>query len=495
MSQLVKVGLFATVCMVVLAVLIWKIEDLNPFSQGGQHLAAVFDSVAGLDDKAAVRIAGVRVGKVDGIGLEGNGRRAKVTLALDKPIPLTEGTTARIANLGLLGDKYVELVPGPTSAPKLKDDAVLAGKTPVSFDDALAKLDNIGDSIQQVTGGLGGANLGHSVQDLIASAQATSQQLHDLIAENRANVAATLRNTDAASETLKTQLPIIAMQTQQTIDLVRAMLEENRGNLSASMQNARVVTDKLQTSVDNLNDITGKISKGEGTVGKLVNSDEAYNSVVKTLDSIKGGVDNLSGTLGAIQRFKLELNLDAYKLSKSSLTDPLLAQNSRTSFGVTIDPSDNLHLYRVGISAVPDGQLKRQQQRFTITNPDGTTTTSTVDTLTRQDNYVFTALLGFKAPYDMRFWGGLIEGRGGVEAEYLWRRYNLWFAVDAFDFNREDDKNAHLRLLAKWQFHPNLYLQGGYDDVLEKRRSLFVGGGIRWTDDNLKYLLGSLPKF
>jgi hypothetical protein len=33
---------------------------------------------------------------------------------------------------------------------------------------------------------------------------------------------------------------------------------------------------------------------------------------------------------------------------------------------------------------------------------------------------------------------------------------------------------------------------GGYDDPLE-RDSFFLGGGIRWRDDNLKYLLGSVP--
>lgn len=111
MKSLIKVGVFATVCLIILAVLIWKIEDLNPFSVEGQRLDAVFPSVAGLDDKASVRVAGVRVGRVDGVGLDGT--RARITLALDKPLSLTQGTTARIANLGLLGEKYVELVPGP----------------------------------------------------------------------------------------------------------------------------------------------------------------------------------------------------------------------------------------------------------------------------------------------------------------------------------------------------------------------------------------------
>jgi ABC-type transporter Mla subunit MlaD len=50
MKSLVKVGIFATLCLIVLAILIWKIEDLNPFSTKGQRIDAVFKSVAGLDD-------------------------------------------------------------------------------------------------------------------------------------------------------------------------------------------------------------------------------------------------------------------------------------------------------------------------------------------------------------------------------------------------------------------------------------------------------------
>jgi phospholipid/cholesterol/gamma-HCH transport system substrate-binding protein len=42
--------------------------------------------------------------------------------------------------------------------------------------------------------------------------------------------------------------------------------------------------------------------------------------------------------------------------------------------------------------------------------------------------------------------------------------------------------------------NPNIYLLGGYDDPLESEfESVFFGAGIRWKDDDLKYLLGSLP--
>jgi phospholipid/cholesterol/gamma-HCH transport system substrate-binding protein len=84
-----------------------------------------------------------------------------------------------------------------------------------------------------------------------------------------------------------------------------------------------------------------------------------------------------------------------------------------------------------------------------------------------------------------------------VQVEYPWNvglQRPLWLSFEAFDFSRPLNQRAHLRLTGKWQLHPNLYVIGGYDDPLEQR-SFFLGAGIRWKDDNLKYLLGSASKF
>src|SRR5262245_13147603 len=126
MSQVLKIGVFATLCLIVLAVLVWKIEDINPFAEEQKRVDAVFDSVAGLDEKASVRVAGVRVGRVDSVGLDG--RKARVRIVLEKPIPMPAGTYAKVANLGLLGEKYIEIVPGPPGGPPLPDGAVLQGQ-------------------------------------------------------------------------------------------------------------------------------------------------------------------------------------------------------------------------------------------------------------------------------------------------------------------------------------------------------------------------------
>ena len=490
MSQIIKVGVFATLCLVILAVLIWKIEDINPFQKGGRRIDAVFGSVAGLDDKSAVRMAGVRVGRVDGIGLAADGRSAKVRLLLEQPVALTQGASARIANLGLLGDKYVEIVPGPPSAPPLPAGAVLRGTTPVSFDDAMAKLDNIGSSIEKVTGSLGGGNVGANLDNLLKDLQLTSAEIRALVAENRANVDSTVRNFDSISSTLAKELPLISAQTQRALDQIAAVVAENRGDIHGSLGNINEITGHLQASVDNLNKITGEIASGKGTVGKLVNSEEAYNTAVSTLDSIKSGVESLSGTIGAIQRFKMELDLQGYLLQRRQNNT---FSNSHSMFDVLIDPQDSQRLYKVGVVYTPDGSYGTRIDDVTFTNSAGQTSTSVVDDTVLQDRTQFNALLGFHTENDIRFWGGLIESRGGVQVEYpFFRKY--WLSFEAFDFSRPNNQRAHLRMTGKWQFSPNLYLIGGYDDPLEQR-SLFIGAGIRWKDDNLKYLLGAASKF
>ena len=492
MKSVIKVGIFATISLVVLGLLIWKIEDFNPFAKKGQRIDAVFKTVAGLDDKASVRIAGVKVGHVDGVGLQGP--LARITLALDKKQKLTVGTSAAIANLGLLGEKYVELVPGPPDAPPLPPDAVLIGKTPVSFDDAIAKIDEIGSSIQKVTGQLAGGDLGGNLNNLIRDIQLTSTEVRAMIAENRANLSSTVQRFDEVGAILSRELPRIAGETNRALDQISQLMAENRGNVSGTTANLKELTTKLQTSADNLNQISGRIASGQGTIGKLVNDEKAYNSVLSTLDSIKGGVETLSGTLGAINKFKIDLGVQGYYLANTK-PDKVTGEthSSLSSFSIDIDPQDKTHLYRLGIVSSPNGKLRDKTQTFVFTPPDGIPQTSTLHTLTQEQTTTATGLLGYKGPYDSRLWAGVIEGTGGAQIEYplpiLDRR--LLMSLEAFDFSRANNQSAHLRLTGRYQLSPNLFLLGGYDDPLEKH-AFFLGGGLKWSDENIKYLLGTL---
>lgn len=487
MSQAVKVGVFAFIALAVLGYFVLKIEDVDLFGDEGTELAAVFDSVAGLDDKATIRIAGVRVGQVDGVTLEG--RRARVGLSIDPEIVLTEGTRARIASLGLLGENYVEIEPGPPGAPPLPPGSVIPGESPLTIDDALGQLASVGESVQQITGAVAG-ELGSSggLTSLIDDMAATAQGIRRLVDSNAAQVNATVGHFEDASAALAVELPKLANQLQLVLGEMRAVVAENRPQVGGAVDNVERLTRELQASVDNLNTVTGRLARGEGTVGKLLTSNEAHDSLVSTLNEIESGVESLSGTLGLVNR--IELGLDA---SSFYLQD---AGEARSSFTLRLDPKDGKRLYKVGLVDSPRGSEETTTERITVTNPDGTTETTVIETLRRDDDPTLTAMFGFRSDRGPVLWGGLIEDSFGVQVDYpVWSR-ELWVTLEAFDFDRENDLDPHMRLTGEWRFHPNFYLLGGYDDFLESSTdSLFLGGGLRWTDDNLKALIGSLPSF
>lgn len=491
MTQALKVGIFATIVLLLLAWFILQVEDLNPFAPEGRVLYAVFDSVAGLDDRSAVRVAGVRVGTVDGIDLAEDNRRARVRLRLDEALGLTEGTFAQISNLGLLGDKYVELVPGPPSAPPLPEDATIPGVTPPGFDDAMAKLNELADSIRGVAdplaGGLSGSDPNTPIGRLIGNLEATSAEIRLLVEANRGQLEATIGNFEEFSATLARELPALVTRMESLLSTVDAVVAENRDELGESAENVAELTRELKGAAADLSTIAGRLERGEGTIGKLLTSDQAHDELVETMESVQSGVAELSDTLGRVNRLRLDLDLHGYYLPS--------IEDSYGSLGLTLLPDEESDkLYRVGITQTPRGDTRTKTEEITVTNPDGTVETTTIETFTREDEAVLTALLGLRLENETRLWAGLIEESFGVAVEYPFLDRRLWLDVEAYDFDRPDDLAPHLRLSGRWLLNDNLYVVGGYDDPLEGEfDSLFVGGGIRWTDDNLKYLLGAVP--
>ncbi len=485
MPQALKVGVFAAIVLAVIGFFVLKIEDLRLFGAEGRRVDARFESVAGLDDKAAVRVAGVRVGKVDGIRLEG--RSARVSLLLEQEVELTEGSKAVIASTGLLGDKYVELVPGPSGAPLLPPGAVLPGETPVTLDQAIARIDAIGSNIQQITGSLAGGGAGDTISRLLANLEVVSQEVRELIAANREAVSGTIRNFESASATLARELPRLAERMEAVLAEVGGLVAENRGNVSASLENIAQITRDIQPAIADLKTISGRLAAGEGTIGKLLTSDEAHTRLVGTLSSIEGGVESLKDTLGAAQRIGLDLALEGYYLPER--------EKSQAGAVIDIDTRSDW-LYRVAVVDPSDLVTRRKVQVITETLPDGSTQQRTIETFNQEEDLRFSALLGRRLGRSLTLRTGLIESKFGVQVDYPLFDDRLWLSLEAFDFSRAQDLDTHVRLSGRWRLHPNLYLMAGYDDPLvSDRRAVLFGAGIRWKDDDLKYLLGSLPSF
>ena len=78
----------------------------------GYRLVAFFDNVGGLKPRAAVRSSGVLVGRVEKIEFDDKMYQAKVYLRLDKTTKFPTDSSVKVLTAGLLGEKYLGIMPG-----------------------------------------------------------------------------------------------------------------------------------------------------------------------------------------------------------------------------------------------------------------------------------------------------------------------------------------------------------------------------------------------
>jgi phospholipid/cholesterol/gamma-HCH transport system substrate-binding protein len=478
MSTAAKVGGFFLVVLVLAGLLIWRIEDLRLGRGPAKKISVEFKDVAGLDAKSTVRLAGVRVGKVARIRLTPDGK-AIVEMDLDKDVDLRQGASAAVANLGLLGEKYVELVPGPVGAAELPEGTTIKGDVPVSFDQITKLARDIEVDVKDITknlnSSLGGTQGEERLRTIVENIRVITEDLRVMVGANRGNVDATLANLRDFTEGMT-----------QLVDRVDKLIASNQANVTQGIANIKDVTGKLETTADNLNQITGKIKSGEGTVGKLVESDETHKNLNDALVSVKEGVASLNKAFGAISRTKFDLGVRSELLSRFS--------KGKGYFTLDIDPPDTPRFYRVELSTQPFGRRVSSTTIERTTFPDGHVEVKTTDTQELKDDFAISALFGWRWK-DLGLRAGIIESRGGAGLDYKLLKDRLRFSADLWDFGRPDFA-AHARISGRYFFSPSVYVTGGWDDFLNRSRSadsLFFGAGLRWNDDDIKYLLGSLP--
>jgi len=110
----VWVGVFVTAGLVALVILAFRVGNLTTTEvTNGYHIEARFENIGSLKVRAAVTMAGVRVGRVSEIQIDPNTYQARVIMNIDgryRNLPVDTGAT--ILTAGLLGEQYVGLEPG-----------------------------------------------------------------------------------------------------------------------------------------------------------------------------------------------------------------------------------------------------------------------------------------------------------------------------------------------------------------------------------------------
>lgn len=512
-----KVGIFVIVVFIILGYMTTKVSDFAFYKSSGYVVTYQIPSASGLTKDASVKFRGVDVGKVEEINLSNGNVNVKLRIEPEYKIP--DNVELVVRSSGFLGEKYAELqATNKSSEGYLADGEVLKGyQSGTDIDQLTSKLGDIAGDVKAITSALrevlatteGKNNMKATldnirvttemmkdllknnqqrVNNIVASVEKLSSTMERMAISNEKSINNLVKNLEVFSSDLRTQTPVIAEKINRIADRVNnitgdvdEVMSSSKQDLKDTIKSMHYVTSKLEKTVDNVNEITGKINKGGGTLGTLVNDN-------KTADDIKETIGGLKNMVTQYDKFQLNLEFAGEKMVDTGET--------KGYFKLKIDPSDEKY-YLLGLATSQQGSTTTTVTSHSFDDPPNNVGHDYTETkMSRKKNSLtFIAQYAHQMFYDNLFLRlGLMESEFGIGADYSFFNDNVTLYVDAYDFNSDSSRNAHLKTKLRYRLGHNLFVDAGYDDFLnEQTRSFFVGGGIRFTDNDLKYLLGKVP--
>ena len=482
-----KVGLFVIIAVVVLGYMTFRIGELTFSKAKGYFIYGVFDSVAGLDEKAAVKMAGVSIGSIESITLTDN--KAKVGMRIKPDIRIRKGVTAVIKSESLLGEKYLELIPGKEEGFITEGTVISKTISVADMDTLINQLSSVAEDIKSISGffkdTFGTAETKESINDIIRNLRNLTQSLYTITERDSGDIDKIIKNMadlvgqiKAISEENRGPLKNVLANLEQISGELSYIAKENRTPIRDTIANLREVSGDLKENAPRLlnrvNNLVERIDKGEGTVGKLINEKGLYEKLESTLT----GLDKY---VSATDRFKLNVGFRGEYLLNEDAT--------KGYFSLRLQPKEDKY-YLFEIVDDPRGRLKITDTE-TTTSPGITVKTHEI----RRDQKLKASALFARKFGDLVVRGGLMESSFGIGADYYIKGESLRTSIDAWNFNGDPDaRNPHMKFTANYMIFKSLFVNIGVDDFVNaKMSSTFAGAGLSFDDEDLKYIITRLP--
>jgi phospholipid/cholesterol/gamma-HCH transport system substrate-binding protein len=254
-----------------------------------------FKDLNGLVVGAPVWLAGVEVGSVSGIDFldspRAGGKPLKVSFQIRSSLDyiITQGTYVEISTIGLLGDKYLRLNPGPHTAERIQAGSVIESRGISGLDGALANAPELTSRID---------NILTSLENLIVSVDTGSGTLNRLIKDPE--LADQLNLLLTKSEKLMTTLERSASTLTNDISTIRAdfhsvseQLLEGEGTIAALLKDPAPF-EHLVSSTARLDTLMQRVAMGDGTAGQLINDQALYEELADLIARANALVKDIS---------------------------------------------------------------------------------------------------------------------------------------------------------------------------------------------------------
>lgn len=422
MSVEAKVGAFTLAGLALLAGVIIMLSGFKLGGEKGYILYAGFKQVVGVEPQSLVRLSGVPVGKVKSV--DNDGRGVTVTMQINDGVQIPKGSQVSIGSAGIMGDKFINIAPGESSAGYLAEGDYLTGQDEAGMGEMLQNVSKVVAEAQELLTSMNNivgneafqvsiVQMAVNMREATAHINGMMAGFEQLVNANQANVTQLLTNMNAVTASLnRTMISVEAMMT-------------NLATVGADPQTA----ENLRITLDNIAQTSEKVRIISEGVAKVAGDE-------KTVEDVKATIHNARELTDKAKRAKEKL--DSIKTSgEISALYSGSAHDWDTNWNFTA-AMDNGPFLTLGLEDI--GEANRVN--FQLGK--------------RQGNLAARV--------------GSIHGEAGVGID-AYAGKNFKFSAEAYDFNDVD-----VRLGAQLRLKDHTWLIGQWQNVNDKdRRAAYVG--------------------
>ncbi len=467
LSAGVKVGVLVLV-FIVGAYGVWKSIGTKASGSSSMGLSALFRDASGLPVGSRVMVAGLPVGEISDLSIEG--RYARVEFRIRDDVAIWDNSIVFKKSSSLLGSYYLEVDPGtPTSLDsrgaqrvntRLVDgdtiDRVVEATSPDALmkriEESLPNVDKVLLSIRDLS-----EDMREVVNGPLAS---TAARIDDLVQRESDTVSRILARADSSMGRIEAIAADIRRYTKpdnqvdKILDELESASKEARELVVSARKEVEETGDKVREKLDlvdevlaSTNSVAKKLDGDEGTLGRLINDSAIADNVEEITDDAKGFVKTLTGMqtyLGLRSEYNMAARLARHYVTLELATRPDKYYYMEFEFGprgqypvVTLEHDPRINPNQYYRKVVIEDKI-----RFT---------------------FQAAKRIGWAT-----FRYGIKESTGGVgfDINTTWLGRNLRINTDLFDTTF--DQLPRLKITAAYELFKNIYVLGGVDEALNE---------------------------
>lgn len=454
-----KIGLFVLMALGALLFLSTQVTSIGKWGKEGYRIDAYIDDASGIEKHTNVLMNGVTIGEVSEIEIAG--KQVRLGLSINEGVKIPDDSGVLVAQESLLGSKVINILVGDSPTMLASGGVLHQSKRFASFDQTSDSVNAAAKEFELLLRDFRETlddEHRAAIQDAIIAFRNVGVNLDGVIVENRDDLRAAIANFKAmgagfsqTADTVNKDLPEIMAR----INSLTARLDNISGSLETKLPEA---VDKFVKIEDNVSEILVE------NKSSLKTALDSAGDFFKSGEEAFGKVDSM---LSSFTTSEIQVAMHTDYMARD--------QYGKVYLGVNYLPNPETY-YMFDLISTDDYSQPVLPQKHQKS-----------DTLySLQYGKRFDDLL-------LRF--GAIESTGGVGVDYFMNHDKLKFSAEAFDFNAVNDiraERAHLKAQVRYQMLKHLELYGGWDNFLNPRsQNLFLGLGLRFIDNDLKYTFGA----